>query len=157
MCASGALVSLQTACSEGAIRGSSVDGPLHFASLVDVAKLIESGDLSPVELTEIMLDRIERIDPRLKSYATVMTDHALGAARRAEAEIRSGSYRGPLHGIPIAVKDLVYTRGVRTMGGSAVRSRIRRHGRYEAERGGRHPPRQVEPDGGRDGGLPSRL
>ncbi len=68
----------------------------------------------------MMLDRIDSIDRRLKSYATVMGEHALAAARGAEQEIHSGNYRGPLHGIPIAVKDLCYTKGIRTMGGSGV-------------------------------------
>lgn len=123
MFAGGALLSLQTACSEGATpstSGTPIDGPLHFASLTDVARLIESGELSPVALTQMMLDRIESVDPRLKSYATVMAEQALAAAQVAEEEIRSGAYRGPLHGIPVAVKDLCYTEGVRTMGGSGA-------------------------------------
>jgi len=99
-----------------------LDGPLHFASLTDVARLIEAGEMSPVELTELMLARIETIDHRLMSYATVMADQAREAARSAEEEIRAGGYRGVLHGIPIAVKDLCFTRGVRTMGGSGALS-----------------------------------
>jgi amidase len=67
-----------------------------------------------------MLDRIARVDGNLKSYATVMSDQALADARAAEQEIQSGKYRGPLHGVPVAVKDLCYTQGVRTMGGTAV-------------------------------------
>lgn len=97
-----------------------IDGPLHYASLLDVSKLIEARELSPVELTQMMLDRIDTVDSRHRSYATVMAAHALAAARVAEQEIQSGNYRGPLHGIPIAVKDLCYTRGVRTMGGLGV-------------------------------------
>ena len=95
-------------------------GTLHFASLRDVAGLIESKRVSPVELAQMMLDRIAVIDRRLKSYATVMTDRALAAANAAEQEIQAGNYRGPLHGVPIAVKDLCYTKGVRTMGGLGV-------------------------------------
>ena len=94
--------------------------PLHYMSLRDVARLIEAREFSPVELTETMLDRIAAVDGRLKSYATVMRVPAMAAARAAEAEIQGGRYRGPLHGVPIAVKDLCYTRGVRTMGALAV-------------------------------------
>lgn len=96
-------------------------GEIHFASLTEVADLIRVGELSPVELTNLILQRIGRIDGALKSYATVMADHALGAARLAEQSIVDGDYRGPLHGVPIAVKDLCFTKGVRTMGGLAVR------------------------------------
>ena len=96
------------------------DQPLHYLSLKEVARLIESRQLSPVELTRLMLDRIDAVDTRLLSYATVMGDHAMTAARQAETEIQAGNYRGPLHGVPIAVKDLCYTDGVRTMGGTGV-------------------------------------
>jgi amidase len=89
-------------------------------SLEDIGRLIASRDVSPVELTQHMLDRIAKVDATLKSYATVMAEQALTAARAAEQEIQAGTYRGPLHGVPIAVKDLCYTRGVRTMGGTPV-------------------------------------
>ncbi|MCH9010750.1 MAG: amidase [Chloroflexi bacterium] len=96
------------------------DAPLHFMTISELAKLIESGEISPVEVTNAMLQRISQLDGRYKSYATLMADKALADARRAEKEIKDGRYRGPLHGVPIAVKDLCFTRGVRTMGGCKV-------------------------------------
>lgn len=96
------------------------DAPLHYKSLSDVATLIEAGDLRPTELAQQLLDRIYTVDRSLRSYVTVMGDHAMASARRAEAEITAGQYRGPLHGIPIGIKDLCYTKGVRTMAGTKV-------------------------------------
>jgi amidase len=93
---------------------------LHYAGLAEVARLIETRKVSPVEVTRQILDRIAAMDGALHSYVTVTAAQALSSAREAEAEIRSGRYRGPLHGIPIGVKDLCYTRGVRTMGGTKV-------------------------------------
>src|SRR5688572_11257789 len=93
---------------------------LHYLMLQDVARGIATGALSPVDLTQYLLNRIAGIDNTLKSYATVMRDQALADAQAALQEIQSGKYRGPLHGIPIAIKDLCYTKGVRTMGGTAV-------------------------------------
>ena len=85
-----------------------------------IGRLIASRAVSPVALTRHMLDRIRTVDATLKSYATVMEDQAMAAATAAERDINAGKYRGPLHGVPIAVKDLCYTRGVRTMGGTRV-------------------------------------
>ncbi|MCH8175858.1 MAG: Asp-tRNA(Asn)/Glu-tRNA(Gln) amidotransferase GatCAB subunit A, partial [Proteobacteria bacterium] len=93
---------------------------IHYASLSSVAQLIQNREVSPLELTRTMLERIESVDKQLLSYATVTADRALDAARQAEQEINSGRYRGALHGIPVAVKDLCFTRGVRTMGGLKV-------------------------------------
>ena len=115
----GALCSLNAGCSREP-AASAAGSSLHFLSLTDVARLVETGEVGPVELTQLMLDRINTVDPRFKSYATVMTEQANASAQPAEAEIRAGSYRGPLHGIPVAVKDLCYTNGVRTMGGSGA-------------------------------------
>lgn len=119
----GILVSLQPGCSS--VSTLSVEEPgelgaLHYLSLAEVARLIETKKISPVELTQLMLARIRSLDGRLHSYATVMADSAMAAARVAEREIQSGNFRGPLHGVPIAVKDLCYTKGVRTMGGLKV-------------------------------------
>ena len=96
------------------------DIPLHYQSLLTVADRLRQGDLTSVALTQHMLDRIVSLEPQLKSYATLMADQALAAARQADVEIAAGRYRSPLHGVPIAVKDLCYTRGVRTMGALKV-------------------------------------
>ena len=90
---------------------------LHFKTITEIAELIKTKHISPVEVTTAILDRINQLD-NLKSYATVMADHAIMAAQKAEAEITSGAYRGLLHGVPVAVKDLCFTKGVRTMGGT---------------------------------------
>lgn len=89
-------------------------------SLSAVARLIERREVSPVAVTEAVLDRIARLDPDLNAFITVTGDEALAAARDAETEIGRGNYQGPLHGVPISVKDLFLTRGVRTTGGSRV-------------------------------------
>ena len=96
------------------------EAPIHYNTISQVASLIEAKELSPVELTEAMLARIDAVDGRYLSYATVMADQAMESARAAETAISAGNYLGPLHGVPIAVKDLCFTNGVRTMGGSKV-------------------------------------
>lgn len=94
---------------------------IHFSSISSASELIKNRDISPVELTEHMLRRIEKLDIKLKSYVTVCGDQAMDAAMGAEKEIMSGKYRGFLHGIPLAVKDLCYMAGIRTTGGLKVR------------------------------------
>ena len=106
--------------SAAATSASQITGPLHYASLADVAGLIAAREIQSSDLTQQMLDRIAAVDGRLQSYVTVMAEQAIASARRADAEIRAGRYRGPLHGVPIGVKDLCYTRGVRTMAGTKV-------------------------------------
>ena len=96
------------------------DTPLHYQTIAEVGARLRSRELSPVELTTAILERIEALDGDLKSYATVMADSALASARTAEREIAAGNYRGGLHGVPIAVKDLCFTTGVATMGGAQV-------------------------------------
>ena len=98
------------------------DPPLHYLTITEVAALIRDKQVSPVEVTEAMLQRIDALDGRFQSYATVMADQAMDSARKAEIEISAGGYLGPLHGVPIAVKDLCFTKGVRTMGGTPVLS-----------------------------------
>ena len=85
-----------------------------------LAPLIRSKKLSPVELTRALLERISRLQPAINAYITVTADVALAQARQAEKEIAKGIYRGSLHGIPISLKDLFYTRGIRTTAGSKV-------------------------------------
>ncbi len=96
------------------------DVALHYKTITELAGLLRTRKISPVEVAEAILRRIEELDSRYKSYATVMADHAMKAAKRAEEEISGGHYKGPLHGVPIAVKDLCFTAGVRTMGGCKV-------------------------------------
>jgi amidase len=103
-----------------ATPATQITRPLHYASLADVAGRIEAREIQSSDLTQQMLDRIAAVDGRLQSYVTIMAEQAIASARRADAEIRAGRYRGPLHGVPIGVKDLCYTRGVRTMAGTKV-------------------------------------
>jgi amidase len=93
---------------------------LHYSSLAHVSKLIAERQLQSLDLTRQLLDRIAAVDGHLQSYVTLMTDRALASARRADTEIKAGRYRGPLHGVPVAVKDLCYTRAVRTMAGTKI-------------------------------------
>src|SRR5262245_25100293 len=95
-------------------------GDLCYLTLERLATLIRAREVSPVEATRAVLERVERLDGRLNSFITVLRDESLAEARTAEADIRGGRYRGPLHGIPVAVKDLCYTEGVRTTGGSKI-------------------------------------
>ena len=92
------------------------DTPLHFKTITEIAALIKSKTLSPVEVNEAMLNRIKGQEPYYKSYATVMADQARASAQAAERAIAAGNYLGPLHGVPVAVKDLCFTKGVATMG-----------------------------------------
>ena len=94
--------------------------PLHYQTITEVSGRLASHEISAVELTQVMLDRIAALDGELKSYATVMAEQAMESARAADAEIAAGRYRGGLHGVPIAVKDLCFTAGVATMGGAKV-------------------------------------
>lgn len=99
---------------------SSASEQLAFLDLTQASKAVQTKEVSPVELTEACLARIEKLDGSLHSFITVMAESALEEARRAEAEIARGEWKGPLHGIPLAVKDLAETAGVRTTAASAV-------------------------------------
>ena len=89
-------------------------------SIAEASDLLRRKQLSPVELTTSCLARIERLNPTINAFITVMHDSALAQAREAEDEIRAGNWRGPLHGIPIGLKDLVDTAGVKTTCASAL-------------------------------------
>lgn len=87
---------------------------LHWLTIEEASRLLRQREVSSTELVSAHLARIEKLQPVLHAFITVTADAALEAARRADAEIGAGRYRGPLHGIPIAHKDLVWTKGVRT-------------------------------------------
>lgn len=93
---------------------------LCFLTLAEQARLIGSREVSPVEVVDSTLRQIEQVDGRVNGFITVTAESARSAAREAEREIARGGYRGPLHGIPIALKDLFYTRGLRTTAGSRI-------------------------------------
>src|SRR2546421_9097862 len=102
------------------------DNHLAFASIEEIGRLFRKHKLSPVELTKLMLARIERLNPKLNAYITVTAELALAQAKKAESELfaphgRKGHRdRGPLHGIPVSLKDNIYTAGIRTTAGSKI-------------------------------------
>ena len=91
---------------------------IPFLSAADLSELIRKKDVSPVEATEAYLDRIDGLDFKFNAYLTVCRKEALEAAREAEQAIARGDYIGPMHGIPVAVKDQIWSKGVRTTIGS---------------------------------------
>lgn len=93
---------------------------LHYLGLIETGKLVQSRKLSPVEVTQAALDRIARLDGALKSYSTVVGEAALTQAHTAEKEIASGKVRGPLHGVPVAVKDLCWMKDTPTSHGMTI-------------------------------------
>ncbi len=94
--------------------------PLLQLELTQASQAVQKKQVSPVELTRACLSAIERLNRELKAFITVTADAALEQARKAEAEIARGEWKGPLHGIPLALKDLVETAGVKTTAASAV-------------------------------------
>ena len=93
---------------------------IPFLTATELSGLIASREVSPVEAAEAYLDRIDDLDFQFNSYLTVTREEALRAARQAEHEIVQGNIRGPMHGVPIAVKDQVWTKGIRSTGGSRI-------------------------------------
>jgi aspartyl-tRNA(Asn)/glutamyl-tRNA(Gln) amidotransferase subunit A len=96
------------------------DNDVVWASALDLATRIRQKAISPVELMEVVLRRIETLNPRLNAFTVVAADQARAAARDAEVAVMKGEPLGPLHGVPVSIKDLVFTRGLRTTGGSRL-------------------------------------
>jgi aspartyl-tRNA(Asn)/glutamyl-tRNA(Gln) amidotransferase subunit A len=93
---------------------------LHYLSIAELSNLVRARKLSPVELTRTLLERVTTFEPQLNAFISLTADLALSQARRAEEEISRGNYRGPLHGIPFALKDIYNTKGIATTGGSKI-------------------------------------
>ena len=96
-----------------------LDGDAFFLPVRELGARIRQRRLSPVELAEGCLERLERLGPRYNAVVTLMRESGLDEGRRAEREIQGGRYRGPLHGIPYGAKDLLATKGVPTTWGAA--------------------------------------
>ena len=106
-----------------AVSSSSVfgqSGDLSNLTLEEASRLVRKKSVSPVELTRVCLARIERLNPKLNAFITVTAEQAMAQARTLEQELQRGNWRGPLHGIPIALKDNIDTAGTRTTAASAV-------------------------------------
>ena len=97
----------------------SADHDLVYMSIAELSDRIRNKDISPVEVVRATLDRIDRLEPQLNAYNTVFADQAVAEARQAEADIGRGDYRGPLHGIPIGIKD-IYECGPTTCGSESL-------------------------------------
>ncbi len=95
---------------------------IHYNNISDLASKLYQKQISPVELTQAYLKRIESFDDTLRSFITVVKEDAISRAKEMEKTIHSGNYIGPLHGIPIAVKDIIFTRGILTTAGSKILS-----------------------------------
>lgn len=93
---------------------------LCYTPATDLVRLVRTKALSPVELMRAVLERIERLNPMLNCFCTVTADTAMAAARDAEHAVMRGASLGPLHGVPVSIKDLAFTKGVRCMAGSFI-------------------------------------
>ena len=117
---------------------------IPYLSATELGGYIAAREISPLEAVEAYLARIGEVDSKLNAYVTVCADQAREEARLAGAEIARGEYRGPLHGVPVGVKDQIYVKGVRNSDGSKIRDDFvpdfRRHGGKQPAPGrGRHP------------------
>src|SRR5579863_3367788 len=102
-----------------AARGQSADD-LTQLSLAEASARLRARSVTPTQLVEACVARIQIYNPKVNAFITVLRDYALRQAKEAEAEQRAGKFRGPLHGIPIALKDNIDTAGIRTTAASAV-------------------------------------
>ena len=93
---------------------------IPFLTISRLAPLIKEREISPLEVVNAFLERVDLIDRHTNAFITLMREEALSAARQAEKQIVAGNYLGPLHGVPIGLKDLFYTKGVRTTAGSKI-------------------------------------
>lgn len=100
----------------------SAETELHYLTIAEISELIKSKKVSSLDLTQSMLNRIADVDSKLHGYVTIMSEQALTTAGNLDKELAIGKYRGALHGVPIGIKDLLYTKGVRTMAGSMAHS-----------------------------------
>ena len=96
------------------------DGPLTQLTVAELSRRIASKQVSPVEVAEAFIERTEALEPKLNAWITRLPEQARAAAKQAEAEIAAGNHKGPLHGIPVGLKDLFWTKGVRTTSGSRI-------------------------------------
>ena len=87
---------------------------VHYAKINEISERIRERKVSPGEVVKASLERIEKLDPKLNAFITVLADEALEQAKAAEAEIKAGDWRGPLHGIPVGIKDFYDTAGIKT-------------------------------------------
>ena len=97
-----------------------MESGLEYLSIAEASRLIHARKLSPVEYTNALLARIQALEPQLNSFITLTPDLAVWQAKRAEDELAKGEDRGPLHGIPFALKDIYNTKGTLTTGGSKI-------------------------------------
>ena len=93
-----------------------------YLSATELGRHIRSGDILPVDAARAYLDRIEDVEPQLNAFITVLADEAVESARQAESEIAAGTHRGPLHGVPVGVKDQIHTAGILTTSASKLRA-----------------------------------
>jgi aspartyl-tRNA(Asn)/glutamyl-tRNA(Gln) amidotransferase subunit A len=115
-----ALVATAATAALASVRGTAQADDPTTLGIAEAGRHLKSGTLSSVDLTQAYLDRIRRLDPQINAYITVTAESALAEARTAATEIAAGRYRGPLHGVPIALKDNIDTAGVRTTAASRV-------------------------------------